>query len=178
MAFPNLPDSMLQVIDTPLGAMHAVLSVSGLHLLDFADRPGLAQRIETLEATVVPTPVAVLDRHIEELETQLKEYFMGQRRRFSIKLAMAGSPFQMQVWQALLNIQYGETCQYGAIARKLGRSNAGRAVGHANGRNPVSIIVPCHRLIGSDGKLHGYGGGIQRKRALLQLEKASADHIS
>ena len=178
MAFGDVPDRMAQVIDTPLGAMHAVLSVSGLHLLEFADRPGLARRIETLEATLVHAPVVASDLSIETLATQLEEYFMGQRRSFPIKLAMAGSPFQMQVWRALLKIPYGETLQYAAIAHKLGKPNASRAVGHANGANPVSIIVPCHRLVGSDGKLHGYGGGIQRKRALLQLEKASADHIS
>ena len=102
---------------------------------------------------------------------QLEEYFAGERREFSLALAAEGTDFQRQVWQALCTIPYGATVSYGDIARQIGNPNAVRAVGLANGRNPISIIVPCHRVIGADGSLTGYGGGLERKRFLLALER-------
>jgi methylated-DNA-[protein]-cysteine S-methyltransferase len=101
---------------------------------------------------------------------QLGEYFAGDRTEFDLPLRMAGSPFQRTVWRALLDIGYGETVSYGELARRIGRPSASRAVGLANGRNPISIIVPCHRVVGSTGALTGYGGGMERKRFLLDLE--------
>ena len=101
---------------------------------------------------------------------QLGEYFAGERTEFDLPLGMAGSPFQRQVWRALLDIPYGETVSYGELAQRVGRPGAARAVGLANGRNPISIVVPCHRVIGSSGALTGYGGGTERKRFLLDLE--------
>ncbi len=101
---------------------------------------------------------------------QLKEYFSGKRKTFTIKLASKGTPFQQEVWQALLSIPYGQTLSYGQIAQAIGKPKAVRAVGAANGQNPVSIIVPCHRVIGSNGKLVGYGGGLSIKEALLTHE--------
>jgi methylated-DNA-[protein]-cysteine S-methyltransferase len=101
---------------------------------------------------------------------QLGEYFAGERRSFDLPLEPAGSPFQRQVWRALREIGYGETLSYGELARRIGRPNAPRAVGAANGANPLSVVIPCHRLVGADGTLTGYGGGIERKRLLLDLE--------
>jgi methylated-DNA-[protein]-cysteine S-methyltransferase len=107
---------------------------------------------------------------IGETVRQLDEYFAGTRREFELDLAPRGTAFQLAVWDALLTIPYGATASYGDIARSVGRPNAVRAVGQANGRNPLAIVVPCHRVIGSDHSLTGYGGGIERKRYLLGLE--------
>jgi methylated-DNA-[protein]-cysteine S-methyltransferase len=101
---------------------------------------------------------------------QLREYFDGRRTAFEVPLLMHGSPFELQVWRALQEIPYGETTSYGEIARRVGQPSAARAVGVANGRNPIAVIVPCHRVIGADGSLTGYGGGLERKRVLLELE--------
>ena len=103
---------------------------------------------------------------------QLKEYFSGERKSFNIKLSPTGTPFQQQVWQALRSIPYGKTVSYGEIAKTIGKPQASRAVGAANGKNPISIIVPCHRVIGSSGKLVGYGGGLPIKETLLTLEQS------
>jgi methylated-DNA-[protein]-cysteine S-methyltransferase len=101
---------------------------------------------------------------------QLGEYFAGDRTRFDLELAPVGTPFQELVWRALRRIPYGRTASYGEIARGIGHPAASRAVGMANGSNPISIVVPCHRVIGADGKLTGYAGGVERKRFLLKLE--------
>ena len=105
---------------------------------------------------------------------QLREYFDGGRRAFDLPLAPRGTPFQQTVWRALTRIPYGRTLAYGELARRIGRPGAARAVGMANHRNPLSIIVPCHRVIGADGDLTGYGGGLDRKRWLLALEHGTA----
>ncbi|OJT99344.1 MAG: cysteine methyltransferase [Rhizobium sp. 63-7] len=113
-------------------------------------------------------------RHPVLVETvrQLGEYFDGRRRAFDLALDFVGTPFQQQVWAALLAIPYGETRSYGQLAETLGRPSAARAVGAANGRNPISIITPCHRLIGANGDLTGFAGGLDNKRFLLSLEAA------
>lgn len=105
---------------------------------------------------------------------QLEEYFGGQRTEFELELELVGTPFQRRVWSALMTIPYGQTRSYGEIALQLDAPGASRAVGLANGRNPIAIIVPCHRVIGANGNLTGYGGGLSRKRALLDLETATA----
>ena len=102
--------------------------------------------------------------------TQLDEYFAGERHAFDLAIELDGTPFLRSVWEALTTIPYGETRSYGQIARQIGRPDRARAVGSANGRNPISIVVPCHRVIGADGSLTGYGGGLERKRHLLDLE--------
>jgi methylated-DNA-[protein]-cysteine S-methyltransferase len=106
-----------------------------------------------------------------EAARQLAEYFAGDRTEFDLELALAGTPFQQRVWKELQAIGYGETISYGQLAERIGQPTAFRAVGLANGKNPVGIIVPCHRVVGSDGSLTGYGGGLQRKQFLLALEQ-------
>jgi methylated-DNA-[protein]-cysteine S-methyltransferase len=105
-----------------------------------------------------------------DVQTQLREYFAGERVAFETPLAMHGTQFELQVWRELADIPYGETVSYGEIAKRVGQPSAARAVGLANGRNPIAVIVPCHRVIGADGRLTGYGGGLERKRLLLELE--------
>jgi len=106
-----------------------------------------------------------------EVKEQLSSYFVGELTDFSIPLAPIGTEFQLQVWQALQTIPYGETLSYGELARQIGRPKASRAVGAANGQNPIPVIIPCHRVIGSSGKLVGFGGGIETKQKLLGLEQ-------
>jgi methylated-DNA-[protein]-cysteine S-methyltransferase len=111
---------------------------------------------------------------VRRASEQLREYFAGERRRFDLPLELEGTPFQLRVWNALLEIPYGETRSYGQLARELGVPGAARAVGAANGANPVAIIVPCHRVIAAGGALHGYGGGLDRKKFLLELESGAS----
>ena len=114
------------------------------------------------------------DEHLAAARRQLTEYFAGERTTFDLPLRPAGTPFQLRVWDLLQRIPYGETASYGEIARELGHPTAARAVGAANGRNPIAIVVPCHRVIGSNGSLTGYAGGLECKRALLDLEVGRA----
>jgi methylated-DNA-[protein]-cysteine S-methyltransferase len=122
-----------------------------------------------------PMPIASAWRQAAEpfrnVITQLQEYFAGARSVFEVPLLMEGTPFERRVWRALQDIPYGATVTYGEVARRIDEPSAARAVGLANGRNPVSVIVPCHRVIGANGTLTGYGGGLERKRALLDLER-------
>ncbi len=148
--------------DTPLGTI--VLSgrhgaLSGLHFTGHRHSPDPTARWERDEAP------------FDEVRRQLDEYFEGRRVTFDAPLALAGSPFEILVWAALQDIPFGETASYGEVARRIGRPGAARAVGAANGRNPVSIIVPCHRVIGADASLTGYGWGIERKAWLLDHER-------
>jgi methylated-DNA-[protein]-cysteine S-methyltransferase len=110
------------------------------------------------------------DEAFADVRRQLTEYFDGRRSSFDVPLALEGNSFEQRVWDALCEIPYGETVSYGEIARRIGQPDAPRAVGLANGRNPIAVIVPCHRVIGADGTLVGYGGGLERKRLLLDLE--------
>jgi methylated-DNA-[protein]-cysteine S-methyltransferase len=124
-------------------------------------------------------PLAIMGENpkhpvLREAERQLKEYFAGQRTSFDLPLDFQGTEFQKRVWKALLKIPFGETRSYGQIARALGKPTAMRAVGAANGKNPISIIAPCHRVIGKDGKLTGFAGGLKAKADLLALEQHTA----
>jgi len=110
------------------------------------------------------------DDAFADVRAQLDEYFAGSRREFELEFELHGNPFERRVWQALCEIPYGETVSYGEVARAIGAPDAPRAVGLANGRNPIAVIVPCHRVIGANGSLTGYGGGLERKRRLLDLE--------
>ncbi len=111
---------------------------------------------------------------LERASRQLEEYFAGKRKQFDLPLSLRGTEFQRQVWAALRDIPYGETRSYGQIAQAVGRPKAVRAVGMANHRNPISIIVPCHRVVGADGSLTGYGGGLENKKFLLALERGGS----
>lgn len=124
-----------------------------------------------------PAPQAIVDPALpvfQQAAKQFEEYFAGARQDFNLPLAPSGTPFQMTVWNALKEIPYGTTISYGELARRVGNPNASRAVGLANGKNPLPIVVPCHRVIGSTGKLVGFGGGLPRKIALLELEQGSS----
>lgn len=144
------------VIDTPIGPLHAVFDGEDrLCELGFAPSCGTANGQA---------------RGAAALARELEEYFAGTRRTFAVPLAPKGTPFQQAVWHALLDIPYGDTVSYGELAARIGRPGAVRAVGAANGANPIPVIIPCHRVIGSDGKLTGYGGGIERKQWLLAHE--------
>jgi methylated-DNA-[protein]-cysteine S-methyltransferase len=109
---------------------------------------------------------------LNSIGNQLDEYFRGARTRFDLPLRLEGTPFQIAVWSAVIDIPYGQTSAYGRVAERVGRPRAARAVGAANGQNPISIVVPCHRLVGANGALTGYGWGLDRKRSLLELEGA------
>lgn len=158
-------------IDSPLGAILALADDDGLHVFDWVDRRGLEREIVRLRQrtrfAIVPGAHPVLDK----AELEIGEYFAGQRSRFSVLLAPRGTEFQRRVWDELLQIPAGETRSYAQIARKIGEPNAVRAVARANGDNYRGIIIPCHRVIGSDGSLTGYGGGLARKQWLLDHER-------
>ena len=130
-------------------------------------------KAEKLEGTVVIGTVIAIDNEMAVIDVGLKAEGRVPLKEFDVPLDMQGTDFQKLVWKQLTAIPYGETWSYGEMAAAIGKPTASRAVGHANGRNPVSIIVPCHRVIGSSGRLVGYGGGLDRKRALLALEGAS-----
>jgi methylated-DNA-[protein]-cysteine S-methyltransferase len=150
---------------SPVGTLTLVASDDGLAgVLWPGDREGRVRL--AVESEDPRHPVLV------DTERQLKEYFAGRRRTFDLKLDFTGTPFQRRVWKALLTIPYGETRSYGDIARQIGRPSAARAVGAANGRNPVSIVAPCHRVVGSTGTLTGFAGGLEAKAMLLALEGA------
>ncbi len=151
-------------VESPVGKLTLVASDKGLVAVlwenDKPTRVRLAQLIEKKSHSV-----------LLEAERQLKEYFAGKRKSFSIPLDMRGTHFQRSVWEALLAIPFGETRTYGQLAQQVGNPQAARAVGAANGRNPISIIVPCHRVIGSSGKLTGFAGGLETKERLLDMEQ-------
>jgi methylated-DNA-[protein]-cysteine S-methyltransferase len=152
-----------KMMDSPVGRLQLVASDDGLAAILWEnDRPHRVRL--NIEAADDRHPVLV------ETERQLGEYFAGERKEFTVKLDVDGTAFQRKVWNALLTIPFGETRSYGQIAKQIGNPAAVRAVGAANGRNPVSIIAPCHRVIGSTGKLTGFGGGLDVKAHLLALE--------
>ena len=121
-----------------------------------------------------PAGMARDDDALAHVRRQLAEYFAGERREFDLPIAPRGTPFQQLVWAELQRVRYGQTITYAELAARVGRSTAIRAAGAANGRNPISIVIPCHRVIGSNGSLTGYGGGLDAKRALLELERTGA----
>jgi methylated-DNA-[protein]-cysteine S-methyltransferase len=154
-------------MDSPIGKLKLVASDEGLAAILWEnDRPNRVRLGSLVEDPSHPTLI--------EAERQLTEYFAGARKTFSLKLAFVGAEFQKKVWRALLTIPYGEIRSYGQIARQIGNSKAMRAVGAANGRNPISIIVPCHRVVGASGALTGFAGGLKAKDHLLSLEAGRA----
>ncbi len=162
-------------LDTPIGAMLAMVNDEGalvaLAFVDGSDATEIARRYAP------GCTIAFEDGPARQVWSELAEYFAGERTEFTVKTAPVGTPFQKSVWRALAKIPYGETIGYGELARRVGNASASRAVGRANGANPISVVVPCHRVIGVRGELTGYGGGLERKRALLQLEGALPDGL-
>ena len=155
---------------TPLGPMLAGTSDKGLCLLEFVDRRMLETQLKRLERLMDAEFLPGSDIIFKDVFTQINEYFNGRRKKFTMSLDIRGTPFQEKAWSALLDIPYGETRSYAEQAKAVGNPSAVRAVAKANGDNRISIIIPCHRVIGSDGKLTGYGGGLWRKQYLLDLE--------
>lgn len=153
------------VIDSPYGPLTLVADdgvLCGLYMVGQRHRPpeeNFGERDDTL---------------FDEAQAQLKAYFAGESKEFTLELRMAGTPFQRSVWDQLRRIPYGETRSYGELAEALGNVGASRAVGLANGKNPIGIIVPCHRVVGANGGLTGYGGGLDRKKRLLDFESGAA----
>lgn len=165
------PESTWTTLETPLGTVLLTATREALVAVTFGGGD--------LDHASVPTPPPGAHRAdvsvgvLAEACAQLGEYFAGARTHFELPLAPVGTPFQQRVWAALVEIPYGETATYLDLARRLGDPKATRAVGAANGRNPLAVLVPCHRVVGSDGSLTGYAGGMQRKRWLLRHEMAA-----
>ena len=152
-----------QIDDSPVGPLLLAGNSEALHVLAF----GIGSRPREIDAEWLPDTKGVL----KNIRKELDQYFAGRLRAFSTALAFNGTPFQNAVWQELTRIPYGETISYLDLANRIRNPKAVRAVGMANGANPIAIIVPCHRVIGSNGSLTGFGGGLPNKRALLELEK-------
>lgn len=172
---------ILRSLESPLGPMLGGATSNGVCLCEFSDRGGEEQITAKLRkrhgVEVAPATDGAPGRnltsahaHLDRLESQLEEYFDGTRREFDLVLDLGGTPWQRRVWSALLEIPYGATTSYGQLAANLGKPGGSRAVGRANGDNYVAIVVPCHRVVQSDGGLRGYGGGMHRKRWLLDFE--------
>jgi len=159
-------------VPTPMGPMVAGAADAGVCLLEFTERRMLETQFDTLRQRFQMALVPGETAHLEQVRAELGEYFAGNRREFTVPLAYPGTAFERAVWTRLLGIPYGETRSYEELAREVGRPGASRAVGTANGRNRIAILIPCHRVVNKNGELGGYGGGLWRKRLLLELEKA------
>lgn len=168
------PIFSMRWIETPLGAMVAIADETSLYLLEFADRRMLATQLQTLQKRYGCSVAPGVNDVLRLLESELSAYFSGSLQSFSVPTDTRGTEFQVSVWERLKEIPYGATLSYGAMATDLGRKDAQRAVGKANGDNRIAIIVPCHRVVRSDGTLCGYGGGLWRKKRLLEIEQGQA----
>lgn len=162
---------MMNRILTPLGPMVVAANESSICLLEFADRRMLETQLTRVQTAYKTVFAPGKNEWIEQLETELAEYFAGQRKDFTVPIEAIGTEFQMNVWSRLNKIPYGKTTSYETIAVGIGKPGAQRAVGRANGDNRIAIMIPCHRVIRSDGTLSGYGGGIWRKQWLLDHEQ-------
>jgi len=161
-------------IASPLGPLLAGATDRGVCLLEFVDRRMLPTQLTRIQGRYGMAPIPGANPHFDELSRELDAYFRGALKEFTVPLDTAGTPFQQRVWDVLRTIPYGTTRSYGAQARAIGMPEAVRAVARANGDNRISIIIPCHRVIGADGKLTGYGGGLWRKQWLLEMERRHA----
>ena len=162
----GLIDAAFDLADSPVGTLLVAATDRGVCRISYTPDP------DAVAAAVGPRVLRVPSR-LTEAERQLDEYFAGTRTAFDLPLRLEGTPWEQRVWAELLQIGYGETASYGELALKLGAPGAARAVGSANGRNPISIVVPCHRVIGARGALTGYAWGVERKSALLDLERGA-----
>ncbi len=159
------------MLESPLGPLVVAATDQGVCLVEFTDRRMLEAQFETLRNRFGVPVVPGRHEHLDRLKEELTRYFAGELREFKVSITSPGSEFQERVWRELRRIPYGETISYEVLATRVGRPRAQRAVGHANGLNRVAILIPCHRVINKDGKLGGYGGGLWRKRLLLELER-------
>ena len=155
-----------RLLRTPVGVLRVTASERGVTAIERVSRAGVASRAKVSRTQVSPRAA----RHADTAVRQLREYFAGTRRKFAVSLDLDGTEFQQQAWAAMCGIRYGHTLSYAQQAKAIGKPKAVRAVGSANGANPVPIIVPCHRVIASDGSLGGYALGLAMKRYLLALE--------
>jgi len=162
-------------IETPIGAMIAVSDRSSLHLLEFADRKALPGELKRLSDSSKCELGIGRYRPTDQIEAELAAYFRAESAQFEVPLAFHGSPFTRRVWQELRQIPVGETRSYSQIAGAIGKPTATRAVARANGANQIALVIPCHRVIGADGSLTGYGGGLWRKQYLIELEQRLAE---
>jgi AraC family transcriptional regulator, regulatory protein of adaptative response / methylated-DNA-[protein]-cysteine methyltransferase len=167
----NSETLLYRVIDSPIGDFVAGATSKGCCVYEFLDRGGFEKIKARIEKRYKMDLIKGSNEHIDVMVLQVKEYFAGKRSHFSLTLDVKGTAFEMAVWEQVLNIPYGETRSYGQIAVELGVPGAARAVGRANGANYLPIIIPCHRVINADGSLRGYGGGLWRKKYLLDFEK-------
>ena len=161
---------------TPLGPMFGYATDQGVCLVEFANRKTLKQESKDLCRLLSAVILPGTNPHLEQLQSEIAEYFAGKRKKFNVHLHYPGTEFQKSVWSSLAEIQFGETSSYKQLALEINRPRAVRAVGAANGQNRISILVPCHRVIGTNGNLTGYGGGIARKKWLLDFEKNQASN--
>jgi methylated-DNA-[protein]-cysteine S-methyltransferase len=167
------PDETVHtIVDSPLGPLTLVTRAGGLAGVYMTQQRHLPPE-DTFGPRVAVTDVPLLTRTAD----QLAAYFAGDLRDFDLDMSTSGTPFQRRVWTALRDIPYGETVTYGELAAAVGQPTASRAVGLANGRNPLSIVVPCHRVVGANGSMTGYGGGIERKRWLLDFERGTRQPV-
>ncbi|MBI3417503.1 MAG: bifunctional transcriptional activator/DNA repair protein Ada [Verrucomicrobia bacterium] len=162
-----------KMIESPLGPLIAGATNQGICLLEFTDRRMIEGQLEAIRRCFQMALVPGEHAHLTKLEAELARYFAGKLRSFETSLVAPGSEFQERVWAELQRIPYGETISYVELARRVGRAGAQRAVGHANGLNRLAIVIPCHRVVNASGELGGYGGGLWRKRLLLELERTS-----
>lgn len=158
-------------LDTPLGPMIAIADEQALYLLEFVDRRGLEREVERLRQKIKSPIIPGSTQPIGMIESELSQYFKGKLREFKTPLFFLGSPFQKCVWEELIKIPYGQTRSYLDLASAIGKPSAFRAVAQANGANQFAIIIPCHRVINTNGELGGYGGGLMRKKWLINHER-------
>ena len=178
---PNLRDkTMLKAdfIETPIGPMIAIADDHALHVLEFLERNALATEVKKLRKATGSAIMFGRCRPIDRIESELTLYFAGETSAFETRLAPLGTPFERQVWDKLREIPAGSTASYSGLAVGMGKPAAVRAVGRANGANPIAIVIPCHRVVGAGGELTGYGGGLWRKRWLLEHERRMAESLS
>ncbi len=165
---------LINRLTTPLGPMFVCATANGICLLEFVDRQMLETEFKDLQKLLKANIISGENEHMKQAKKEIKEYFEGSRKKFDVKLETPGTDFQNSVWNCLQQIEFGKTITYQKQAEKINNPKAIRAVASANGYNRISIVVPCHRVIGKDGKMTGYGGGIERKKWLIEHERKNA----
>ncbi len=166
-----------RALESPIGPLTVCASTSAVCLLEFGNRRSAKSQTAAIEKRFGCAVVPGESKHIDHLADELTRYFAGELTRFTVALDYRGTPFQVAVWKQLMRIPCGKTISYEQLARRIDRPGAQRAVGTANGRNPIAIVIPCHRVVNKNGQLGGYGGGLWRKQFLLDLEQSSASTL-